>query len=424
MVTFWGISGPESTRSRSGFGFTHWELSDIPAHSRIGGAASARSRLNPLSPILFLVRNPGQTVPLTLVIVMSVLLIAGIVAMLNSIPTSIRTIYGYNKEFVAVWPRGDPELTEQIAGQIAGAPHLGNVFRVRVAIMRVKTIIGQWPFVLFGAEQRDMKPILSRIGLRITEGRLPEAGEAGVVISRAVARNRGYRIGSVVLSPDVQEEWSLIPARVVGIADGEHWFVLGSTEFIQKSFLGVDMVSLMVMADKRDNQPIVDKYVTDKLKAEAARARVFSFDQLIEDMDRDLATLYVILNIVIAALVTLLATMMGMLANIHFSQRMVEFGLLQAVGYSRAMLLWRAVLETVYVVVGSWLIGIALSHFSLEVVRALVMEPKGYPMETADWSTYRYTLPVPFAIALFATATVWLRFRRFDPVAIVERRLV
>jgi hypothetical protein len=41
-----------------------------------------------------------------------------------------------------------------------------------------------------------------------------------------------------------------------------------------------------------------------------------------------------------------------------------------------------------------------------------------------DAPAYLYTVPIPFAILFVAFATVFLRFRRFDPVAVVERRLV
>jgi len=368
-------------------------------------------------------RNPGQTIPLTLVIVMAVLLIAGIVAMLNSIPTSIRTIYGYNKEFVAIWPRGDPTITDDTEVLLEKAPHLGDIFRVRVAFMRVKTIIGQWPFVCFGAEAKDMPKILKRVGLTLTEGRLPKEGAPEVVVSRTLAKNKDLKIGSVVLSPDSRDEWAILPTKVVGIADGEHWFALGSTEYLHDSF-PVDMVSLMVTADTDANQRVLDRWVTEELKKTDSRARVFSYDELLKDMDRDLSTLYLILNVVITALVILLATMMGMLANIHFQQRMVEFGLLQAVGYTRRTLISRATWEMLYVTLGAWIIGLGLAHLALEVARALIMEPRGYPMETPGWSTYRYTLPVPAAIFFFSVLTMWSRFRRFDPVAIVERRLV
>jgi hypothetical protein len=388
-----------------------------------GGRARqrSRSRLSPLSPLLFLWRNPGQTVPLATVIVMAVMLIAGIVALLNSIPNAIRTVYGYSEAFALVWPRGGGEEADEISKMLDGAPHVGSEYRVRLALTRVKTLVGEWPFFVYGLDGEAMRHVLDRLGLRVTEGRLPRNGQPEVLVSRSVARNKGLGLGSVLLDPQTPEEWAPMKVRVVGIADGKQWFAVTSSDFIKGRFFP-DSESLLLMAGEPRHQRALDGWVTEKLKN--TRARVFTMQELDRETREDLATLYVILDTAIAALVILLATMMGMLANIHFSQRMVEFGLLQAIGHSRRFLLARVMWETLAVVVGAWVAGCIASHFALEIVRHVVMEPKGYPMETAGWSTYRYTLCVPVAVGLFALVTVWWRFRRFDPVAIVERRLV
>lgn len=381
----------------------------------------ARSRLHPLSPVLYLWRNPAQTVPLGAVIVMSVLLIAGIVAMLNSIPHAIRTVYGYSKAFAVVWPRADRDDTRQIRAALETAPDLGRLSTVRITMMRVKTIVGQWPFVIYGLEQKDIEPLLERMRLRLAEGRFPKPGAPEIVVSRAVAHNKGYRLGQIALRPDNRDEYAPEPTKVVGILDGPEWFAFSSTEFIKANFFP-DTTAFILMADEAKNQPRLDSWVLERM--EGTRGRVFSYAELNREAERDLATLYLILNIVIAALVTVLASMMGLLANIHFTQRIVEFGLLQAIGHTRRSLLVRTMLETVLVVIGAWILGILFAHLGLDIVKRTVMEPKGYPMSPAGWETYRYTLSVPVAVALFGLATVWWRFRRFDPVAIVERRLV
>ncbi len=352
---------------------------------------------------------------------MAVLLIGGIVAMLDSIPHAIRTVYGYNKEFCIVWPRADTENTQKMADMLHDAPQLGRMLRVRTAMMRVKTIVGQWPFIVYGLSQRDYQPMMDRLGFTITEGRLPRPGEPEMVVSRQVARNKNLHIGSVAMGPDLTDEYATVPVKVVGIMDGKHWFAFTSGRFIREQPL-LRSVSLVLMADESKNQQALDIWTTKRMKG--TQARVFSYEELNTQTEKDLSTLYLLLNIVIGALVVVMATMMGLLANIHFSQRMVEFGLLQAIGYTRSKLLRRVVGETLLVVIGAWIIGLGLTHLGLEIVRTQVMDPKGYPMVMAGWEIYRYTLAVPVAIGMFAVLTVWLRFRRFDPVAIVERRLV
>src|SRR4051812_12061362 len=78
---------------------------------------AARAR-RPLAAATYLTRNSGKTVPLIGVIMLAVMLIAGIVAMINSITYSIKTIYAYSANFVAVNPRGDAEATPKFEVEI------------------------------------------------------------------------------------------------------------------------------------------------------------------------------------------------------------------------------------------------------------------------------------------------------------------
>src|SRR5580704_9430463 len=95
----------------------------------------AVSRLHPLSPAVFLTRNLGKTIPLTLVIMLSVMLVAGVIALIDSIPFSIRTIYAYTKESLGVSPRGDRSHMPAILGIIRdGSPvPIGRVITCRVS---------------------------------------------------------------------------------------------------------------------------------------------------------------------------------------------------------------------------------------------------------------------------------------------------
>jgi len=136
------------------------------------------------------------------------------------------------------------------------------------------------------------------------------------------------------------------------------------------------------------------------------------------------ATLYQILNVVIGTLVLVITTMMGMLMNIYQSQRLVEFGLLQALGYTKKQLLSRVVIETVFVVVFGWLLGLVAAYGLLNVAKRTLMDPKAFALNVLDPVAYAYSIPLPIAILIVAIATVVLRFRKFDPIGVVERRIV
>ncbi|MBS1723561.1 MAG: ABC transporter permease [Armatimonadetes bacterium] len=378
---------------------------------------------NPLAPTVFLVRNAGKTLPLIGVIVLAVMLIAGIVAIMDSIPLSIRTTYGYSKAYLGVTPRGNNAMTPVLRTQIeqeAPVP-LGPVMTCRASDCEVKSIVGPWRFVVLALSQEDMRTYLSRLGGGRVEGRWPSSGAPEAIVSEPVARNLGKRIGDTMLSPTDVNNFSPKPVKIVGIVHMQPWMALMPIEYHRKyHFPPIDL--LIVMAKDIRDQDRLDRWAFERFKGQ--QARVFAYFELEKETDEMFRILYSILNVVIGMLVVVITLMMAMLMNIYQSQRIQEFGLLQALGYTRSILLKRVLAETALVVVGGWIIGLGVAFLALLIVRAVLMEPRAFMLDPGDFKAYSYTIPVPIAIFVAATFTVVQRFRRFDPVGVVERRLV
>lgn len=382
-----------------------------------------RSVRRPLAPATYLLRNARRTLPLTGVILLAVLLISGIVSMIDSIPLSIRTIYRYSEHSLGVTPRGDPSLTESIRQEIlAESPvPIERIVVCRAAGSQVQSIVGKWPFVVLGLKPDDLKFMLKELGSTRVEGRLPEVGAPEVVISEPVARNLSLKIGSTLLGPNLPESYSPYDVKVVGIAQTDLWLMFADYDYeAANHFPPLD--NLMVIAPTLAQQEQLDRWAVARFKGR--RAQIFAFHRLEEETNEMFRILYRILDVVIGTLVAVITLMMGMLINIYQSQRIVEFGLLQALGYTKRQLLRRTMVETIAVLVAGWLIGIAAAYGLLNVAKAVLMDPQAFALDPLDPAAYRYTLPVPFAILAVAALTVWLRFRKFDPVGVVERRLV
>src|SRR5688500_6619869 len=113
-------------------------------------------------------------------------------------------------------------------------------------------------------------------------------------------------------------------------------------------------------------------------------------------------TLYKILNVVIGTLALVITFMMGLLMNIYQSQRLVEFGLLQAIGYTKRQLLRRVILEAVSVIVFGWILGLAAAYWLLRLVKHILMDPNAYALDPTDPGAYMYTIPIPVAILAVA----------------------
>jgi len=371
--------------------------------------------------LLFLVRNPGRSLPLTLVLALAVLTIASVVALLNSIDRTILKIYDYNRYFAAITPRGSDKLKPELRQRIENAPEVSAIYETVVCFMNADTIVGKMPFVIFGMRQADMQTLVARVQLRLGEGRLPKEGEAGVALSEPLMRNKNLRLGDVVLSPLIPDQYAPVPVKVVGVLEGETWLAVGSYEFIRDQFFPPTR-NLLIFADEPRQQPKLDRWLRDTLRGE--QARVWTYAELQEETHRAFRNLYFITGVVVVVVSLMLATMTGLLANIYFQQRLVEFGLLQAIGYTRRELLTRVSLETITVVLAGWALGVLVTMAVLMWAKGNIMEPRGLYLEPFDPIAYRYTLPVPLMVLGFALVTIGWRLRTFDPVAIVERRIV
>jgi ABC-type lipoprotein release transport system permease subunit len=285
----------------------------------------------------------------------------------------------------------------------------------------VDSIVGKWPFVVLGFEQPDMRYYVEKLGGRLVEGTYPVEGMPQAVVSRPVATNLGLGIGDELLGPEQSDSYSPQSVRVVGIVESDEWMMFVPIEYHRENhFPEVDV--LLVFAHNLVDQQALDEWALEEFKGD--RARLYAYSELETQTESAFRTLYTILNVVIASLVVVLTIMMGMLMNIYQSQRTQEFGLLQALGYRKSVILWRVLSEIVAVLAGSWLFGVVLAYLLLMLVKDRLFDPRAYALDPSEPSTYLYSTPVPVMIFLVAALDFVIRLKRFDPVGVVERRLV
>jgi len=391
--------------------------------NEVPGGNGIKRILRPLAPTTYLLRNAGKTLPLTGVILLAVMLVAGIVSMIDSIPFSIRTMYSYSRTMLGISPRGDPEMTAKVIETVESKSPvpLERVVVCRASGAQVRSIVGKWPFVVLGLEPNDLRYVLKKLGGTKIVGRLPESGKPEAIVSEPVARNLNLKIGSTLLGPNTQETYSPKEVKVVGIAKTQEWLMLNDIDYHRMNhFPPIDNV--LVFAKNLNEQEKLDRWAVKAFKGQ--RAQVFAYYVLDEQTNEMFSTLFRILNVVIGTLVLVITIMMAMLINIYQAQRIVEYGLLQAIGYTKRQLLGRALREVLFVVVFGWILGVGVSYSLLELVKSILMDPNAYALNPLEPRAYLYTVPIPFAILLVASTTVYLKFRQFDPVGVVERRLV
>lgn len=379
--------------------------------------------VHPLSPTIFLRRNAGKTVPLIAVISLAVMLVQSIIALINSIPLSIQTIYRYTDRFLGVSPRLDPTLTKVFVKDLTTNPpvEIERVILCRGSGAQVKSIVGKWPFAVMGFEKDDLEYYLKRQGYTGITGRRPVDGKPEMMVSTPVAKNLNVKIGDVMLKPDDSDNFSRQPVKLVGIVQCDRWLMVSNKQYFAET-QPIPLDFALVFTKKLSDQPAYDTWALKKMKGKFAQ--LFAYSEIEKESKKMFEVLYKIIDAVIGILVLVISIMMAMLMNIYQSQRLVEFGLLQAIGHTKKQLFKRVLVESVIVIVGGWFVGLVSARLLLILLKQNLMDPQGFALDIGDRMAIAYTAPVPLAILIIAFGTIWLRFRKFDPVAVVERRIV
>lgn len=377
--------------------------------------------ISALNPFTYFRRNLGKTLPMAFVIVLSVTLVASVTTIIRSIDLTVYTMYGYNRFLTGLTPRNALSIDEEQVAQVRALPEMGVMYPTHSYTVMVKTIFGKMPFALFGIPAPARALVLERCGIKVAQGRMPTDGEPEAVVSDAIARNLGLKIGDVISQPNSEDAYSPVPVRLVGVLHGPVWIGLTSKAFVDANspFTFTGYVAFAPTSDptaQRRLDDAVTRVVNKKV------ARVWRFSGLVRETRSALSNLYLILNIITTLIVLSIAFVCSLLSNIYFTQRLPEVATLSAIGYARRQLLGRVFGETALLCGVGWLLGAAITTGTLYGIYALLLAPKGLLLNPFDPIAFLFTLPLPATITLFAVLTIGRRLSALDPVSIIERR--
>ncbi|WP_395089252.1 ABC transporter permease [Armatimonas sp.] len=385
---------------------------------------------NPLSPLVYFRRNTSRALPMGLVIVLAVFLIAGVTVLANAIDLTVRTIYRYTEYFTYVLPqqrfREVPVAQRQI---VEADPRVERTMEGAFFLCNIKTVMGRLPFVVLGVPEDDRDYLMQRMGTPLIAGRLPAEGMPEAVLSEPMVENKKLKIGDNVVSPTEPGGMATaapVPVKLVGILKGPVWVGFTSRSFCTSYFLLNPRCTLYTWKDinQRDALNRAMMPVTDKSKGKLSpnEVQLLSKENLITEVRESLESLYLIMGVVTAAVIFAITLMSGMLANIYFTQRLSEFGVLAAIGYSRPSLIGRVLAETALLNVAGWIVGATSTALLMRFLGESVFRARGLFLDPFDLDAYAHTIPVPICITLFSVATIAYRLVKLDPVTIIERR--
>jgi ABC-type antimicrobial peptide transport system permease subunit len=299
----------------------------------------------------------------------------------------------------------------------------GTVFVKRDAYsnLDINLLAGNAQFDLYGFDQAGMGQLLSLYDDRVIAGRLPTANANEIALSEEIARSRHVWVGGQV--GNALDELDRLPDTftVVGIIRGPTRLGVIPLDYLTEHYLFERRYQGLVVVPQAGHEQAVHDQLQRLIGNSAFR--IFDWPYIKGKIDSLIANLDTINRFLILLVTIVLALVVGLLNNLFFRQRMNEFGLLAAVGYSRWGLIMRVAWESLGVTVAAWAIGVGLGVAVLSWFNAVFMLPHGLVMNIFDWNVLAlHTLPIPLMVFLFGMGTVAWQLLRLDPISIIERR--
>jgi ABC-type lipoprotein release transport system permease subunit len=277
-------------------------------------------------------------------------------------------------------------------------------------------------FWLLGLTEADLPYIVEQCGAVLKEGQLPGPRTNGLLLSEEVAAGLEVQVGDSIHESINPELFGNIvtPLEVVGILESDVRLGLVSLEFLNDHEFYRDFSTQFLVVAQPDREAAVDAYLRSEIRT--PRTQVETLQTLNEVMaDEYLKSLLVLIPII--AMVTIALSLVIGVANwIEYHRRLPEFGILNAVGLSKAWLLRRLTIETAALASAGWVTGIGLSWLILTILNATLFAAQGHHLSLAVLlGALALAIPVPAALIGLTLISARRILSRLDPVTIVER---
>jgi len=409
-------------------------------------ARARRSSAKPLSSRTFYLRHRRRGLSLVAAMALMILGVAFPVFLFLPMGDVQEPIFLNHLRYVSeVWPGVGREVDPGVTAQIRAHSAVARVIPLRPLGLSISVPPAtETRATIYGVSEGDLPYLVDLFELDLKEGRLPRPRSNEIALSEGLAMNRGLRVGDSIGRPVSERDSGLsqsdsIPTEMAvvgilgygsprlrsrqagqGLSTGEVSLGFLSSEHLEshERYSSHPTHFFVVAAEGRKAE--VDRWLEEEIASR--QTLVGTYGARLQEIQQSTRGLLLLFGAVESVVAVVAAIALAALNTIFFSQRREEFGVLHAVGRSRAWLLLRTVRETISVVGAAWLIGAVVCVLSLITAQAKVYAPMGLRLNYFNLSPWLFTLPIPLAVVVASIGTIARMLSRLDPVSIIERR--
>jgi len=384
--------------------------------------------VNPLSPFAYHRRHQRRAWLLAILICLATLGVAVMVRLLDSTTEQYQATEGYLSRVSHVSARGD-SFEAGVVSRIRAHPDVARVMPARslyVDVMPTGVLPSGYP--LLGVSESDLAGMMDLCDLRLVEGRVLRARSSEVMLSEDLAEALELHLGDTIGRDIDPQAYSgiLTPMTLVGILESEPRgragpeVLLGfvSYEYLASHEQYAGMSPEVLVAARPGREDSVERFLEATIGS--THTEVWTQGRVDRSVAEALQYFRMIFGVVDVLVAVVIALVVGAINQIAVTQRIQDFGLLNALGYRRSWIIRRLALELAVVAVLGWGTGLVFSWLLFWWIRESVYACDA-ALNLANLTPIWFTIPIPLVAVAFGIISVVRTFAHLDAVAIVDR---
>lgn len=382
--------------------------------------------MKPFSPLKFFLENKKRAAVIVSILMLSVAVISFVTALVESIIVDAINANLKPYENCAIVTRTPSAifLKDSVVEKVTSLPQVAKSFSATVENTYYQALMGNTSApVFFFTGENDVQEVMTLNYMELVAGRLPSDSTYEIILHESLLRNKGLSIGDFIGSEAQTDEWLQGKYKIVGSLKGEAMIGFGrisyTTQAIKDAGLTMDKPLALYLIAKPGQ---LDALNAELDSIDTNEASVVTYSYIEELIETQIASISTILKIVIFVTVLALSLSVGGLAYIIYAGRADEFGILFAMGKSKGFINRLIIKELAALMVFCWAAGYLFSLAITYTTNALLLTPKGQTLYFFIPAVLTNTLLVPLMVFICTVAPILRKFRKWDPIAIIERR--
>ncbi|MBC8059059.1 MAG: ABC transporter permease [Clostridiaceae bacterium] len=377
--------------------------------------------MKPLSALNYSKNNRKKLITSTISIIVAVLFLFVFQTFIKSI---LDTMYQVNTKAYNIHVRiysveKDRSITEKIINEIKNDPNVEKIIPFIPYTTRYIIPASMSTTDILGVRAEDMEYFMKRHKITLKEGRLPLEGNKEVALDLRVAKNKKVKLGdkignSVIKNDSLDGEYT-----VVGLLEEKDFISLMpyNTSSTSIKLNETNMLQISALVFPKDNKlSQVDTLVSSFSSSDVSALGLNKINKLFNDNMSILKTLDMICIIAIMVMVI----SVGSSKYVQFYSRKQEFGVLNALGYTKTLIMKKAFMEILLVNTLGFSIGLAFGVLVSFLFTNVAFTAVGAIGVFFGAKAFLIGLFIPLFTTLFTLIPVNRMINKLDPIVMIE----